>query len=262
MPEYGIISDVKENGFGFIQTDTSESLFFHFNDVISDKAAIVKGARVEFVKGKGGGGGFAAKQVKISQAPLGSGQSAGSGQQPSTHGSTYGSSRGSTHGSTHGSTYGSTHGSTYGSNRGPTHGSARGSTYAAGGNISLPPGAVFNSFYGKDGRLNPNIFFEAAQDMAVCFERAGLKPTQYRQLYQQFLCFITPLRKSKAYFPEAQEKFSILYVERIERAVKRNLFNPIVKDFFDQHKKLTLSSSEEMLGFFRYLTNILCYLKS
>jgi CRISPR/Cas system CSM-associated protein Csm2 small subunit len=127
---------------------------------------------------------------------------------------------------------------------------------------NLPEESVFNSFYGQDGRLHQSLFFEAAQKTAECFEGAGLSSKQLRSMYQQLLVIVTKLRKNEAFFPEARELFSILFVERLERGVKRNLFNPIVKTFFERHKELVLSSSKQMLGFFRYLTNILCYLKT
>ncbi|MDR1487571.1 MAG: cold shock domain-containing protein [Deltaproteobacteria bacterium] len=140
------------------------------------------------------------------------------------------------------------------------------SSYSGGGSFpaassGLPEGTVFSTFYDQDGRLCQSLFFEAAQTVAEIFGRAELKPTQFRMIYQQFLSFITLLRRNDNYFPEAREKFATLYVERIERACKRNIFKPIVKEFFERHRVVVQSSPKEMLGFFRYLTNILCYLR-
>ncbi|MDR1657630.1 MAG: cold shock domain-containing protein [Deltaproteobacteria bacterium] len=146
-----------------------------------------------------------------------------------------------------------------GSHRSPYH-TNQGRTFSPAVPVNLPNGTVFTTFYGDDGQLCPSLFFEAAQKISNAFDQANLKPTQYRQIYQQFLSLIIPLRKNEDYFPQAKEKFAILYTERIVRAHKRGVLPTIVKNFFDLHLKQALSTPKEMLGFFRYITSILCYL--
>ena len=149
--------------------------------------------------------------------------------------------------------------------------SSSSTSYNAGGNFSrsnerdsLPPQVVFNnSFYDEEGHLKQEIFFGASETAADCFRRAGLKSSQFRQLYQAFLSFAGPLRDHQIDFGIARERFGIMYVERIVRQYKRNRDNIImpklVLTFFNQHIDLALADKKEMLALFRYITNIYCY---
>lgn len=123
----------------------------------------------------------------------------------------------------------------------------------------LPQDVVFQSFYGANGKLRPEIFFEAAEAVAKAFRGAGYTSTAFRRLYQGFLGFAGPLRDRRLDFETAKERFGALYAEGIVRQQERGYLKPVVKEFVDKHRVLMLSSREEMLGFFRYLTNVLCY---
>jgi len=58
----------------------------------------------------------------------------------------------------------------------------------------------------------------------------------------------------------------VFYVERVVRQVNRSrggqiIMPEVVQQFFDEHRDVILRSREEMLGMFRYLTNVYCYFK-
>lgn len=123
----------------------------------------------------------------------------------------------------------------------------------------LPDELVFESFYMPDGTLRAELFYGAAVRAAEEFQRARLEVTQFRRLYQGFSSFAVPLRDGRLDFATAKERFGVFYVERVVRQAKRGYLPEVVKSLVDQHQELALSSREEMLGLFRYLTNILCY---
>lgn len=129
------------------------------------------------------------------------------------------------------------------------------------GGGQLPLECVFSTFYGPDGYLDEKIFFVAAKKAAGAFDDGGVTPTSYRRIYQQFLNLIKPLRGDESRFPKTREEFGRLYAHRIEYGVSKNVLKPILRELFDRHKDLALSSSREMLGFFEYVTCILCYTK-
>jgi len=116
-----------------------------------------------------------------------------------------------------------------------------------------------DGFYDPSGCLRMELFFEAPELAAECFRRAGLKATQFRMLYQSFLGFAAPLRDGRMPFEKARERFGVFYAERVVRQAERGMVPPVVKAFIDRHRERILSSREEMLGFFRYLTNVYCY---
>ena len=127
---------------------------------------------------------------------------------------------------------------------------------------SLAANLVFSSFYGENGKLHKTLFFDAPQQAAEAFQRArspDLTKTAFRMLYQGFQSFAGPLRDRRMDFDTAQERFGVFYGERVARQVQRGYLPPLVRELIDRHRDLILSSREEMLGFFRYLTNILCY---
>lgn len=123
----------------------------------------------------------------------------------------------------------------------------------------LPPECLFDSFYGDDGRLEPRVFYEAAQKAAEVFRRSGLKSTQFRQVYQGFMSFAGPLRDNRLEFAEAKERFGAFYVERIVRQTERKVLPRVIKALIDAHRELALSDRRETLALFRYLKNIYCY---
>ena len=125
---------------------------------------------------------------------------------------------------------------------------------------SLPPECIFTtSFYDQSGYLREEIFYTGAQKAADTFRRAGLKSSQLRQIYAGFLSFAGPLREGRIPFEQARERFGSFYCERIVRQFQRGILPEVVKTFFDLHRDLILSNTQEMLAFFRYLTNIYCY---
>jgi cold shock CspA family protein len=221
MAKTGFIKTIKE-GFGFIASQ-GEDFYFKPAQVNDAGYTIEVGAPVEFEITQGRDGKSAAKNVRLTGFAEEQ-KSAPSAYSPP---SKYVSSSGS-----------------------PP--------------ATLPEVCIFKSFYGEDGFLEKRLFFEAAQEMAIIFDRADrpeVKASQFRQIYQQFLALAIPLRKNEKNFPQARESFGTLYAERVVRAVNRDILNKVVKDLFDRHKDLALSEAREMLGFFRYLTNILCYSK-
>jgi len=125
--------------------------------------------------------------------------------------------------------------------------------------LTLPDALVFGSFYGENGKLRQEVFFEAPLSAADLFQRAGVSAKALRMLYQGFQGFAAPLRDGRMDFDAAQERFGVFYVERVVRQLQRGLLPEVVKDLVDRHREAALSSPREMLGLFRYLTNILCY---
>jgi len=123
----------------------------------------------------------------------------------------------------------------------------------------LPDALVFDTFYNAEGKLRPGIFYEAPLQVAELFLRAGVKPAPFRRLYQGFLGFAGPLRDGRMDFETARERFGVFYVERVVRQVQRGFMPGVVADVIDRHRDLALSKKLEMLGLFRYVTNILCY---
>jgi len=123
----------------------------------------------------------------------------------------------------------------------------------------LPAECRFASFYAADGQLDQRVFYGPPEAAAACFRAAGLKPTQFRQLYQAFLAFAGPLRDRRMTFAAARERFGAFYCERVVRQVERKVLPAIVKELIDAHRDLALSDEREMLALFRYLTYIYCY---
>ncbi|MDR2392076.1 MAG: cold shock domain-containing protein [Planctomycetota bacterium] len=224
-----VIRFIKEKGFGFIAAESNPEVFFHVSGVNDAGYDLDAGSPVEFDIGKGKDDRPAAKNVRVT-GPLDPGH-------PLLRQDRSGVAR---------------------RNPPAARPAASGRTGALGG--ILPETCVFTSFYGADGFLDQRLFFDAARDAAEIFER-GVKPTQYRGLFQQFQALALPLRDNKKPFFWAREKFGVLYVERVVRAVERGVLPPVVKDLFDRHRDIVLADPREMLGFFRYVTNILCYFK-
>jgi CspA family cold shock protein len=129
---------------------------------------------------------------------------------------------------------------------------------AAASNAALAAECFFQSFY-EQNQLAQRVFFAAPQQAARVFRGAGLKSTQFRQLYQGFLAFAGPLRDRRMTFAAARERFGVFYCERIVRQVERKVLPPVVKELIDAHREIAFREEREMLALFRYLTNIYCY---
>lgn len=125
--------------------------------------------------------------------------------------------------------------------------------------VSLPEGAVFDTFYGADGKLRLEVFFGVPEQVAAAFKASGYTASSFRRLYQGFLGFAAPLRDKRIDFDTARERFGVLYNEGVVRQEARGVVKPIVKQFVDRHRETVLRSREEMLAFFRYLTNVYCH---
>ena len=126
---------------------------------------------------------------------------------------------------------------------------------------SIPSDCIFDTFYidEKKTKLRQELFYGCPENLAKIFSRSQMKPTALRKLYSGMQIFITPLKNRRIDFEKALEQFGIFYTEGIIRQNKRKVLPDIVVEFVNQHKQLILSSEEEMLGFFRYITSILCY---
>jgi CspA family cold shock protein len=133
-----------------------------------------------------------------------------------------------------------------------------------GGRGGLPSNCVFSSFYlvsSETGErtLKPEIFFDAPKETAVLFTNANLTANALRMLFQGFRAFAGALNEKRMRFDKAKELFGNFYVEKVVRQNKRGMLPDIVVELFDSHKDVILSDEAEMKGFFRYLTNILCF---
>lgn len=124
---------------------------------------------------------------------------------------------------------------------------------------ALPPECLFPSFYDPSNQLDPKVFYESPKRAADVFRRAGLKSSQFRQLYQGLLAFAGPLRDNRLDFATACERFGVFYCERVVRQVERKILPAVVKDLIDAHRDAALRDRREMLALFRYVTNIYCY---
>jgi len=128
---------------------------------------------------------------------------------------------------------------------------------------SIPNELIFESFYSDEDKqiLRQELFLGAPEKIARIFGRSGLKPTALRKLYSYMQSFIIPLKtdSSRIGFEKAKERFGVFYTEGVIRQNKRKILPIVVVEFVDKHKSLILSCREEMLGFFRYITSILCY---
>ena len=126
---------------------------------------------------------------------------------------------------------------------------------------SIPSEYIFDTFYidEQKKKLRQELFYGSPEQLARIFVRSGLKPTALRRLYSYMQSFITPLKTGRIDFESAQERFGVFYTEGIIRQNKRKIIPNVVVELVDKHKSLILSCKEEMLGFFRYITSILCY---
>ena len=131
--------------------------------------------------------------------------------------------------------------------------------------LPLPPECVFDGFYNKtSGRLKDEVFFDVPKKAADVFKDAGLTTHALRLLYQGLRGFAAPLQENRLDFNEARERFGVFYSERLVRQKNRNqpskiMLPEVVLEWFDKHRELALSDRKEMLGLFRFITNVLCY---
>lgn len=124
----------------------------------------------------------------------------------------------------------------------------------------LPDKFVLDTFYGPDGKLRQEIFYDLPRELAEELSRAGLSSKGLRSVFVAFHSFSAPLQAGRIDFPTAKERFHRMYVERLARQVGRGVVPQMLQDFFDRHRDLALSDQREMLGLFEYLKNVFCYL--
>jgi len=125
--------------------------------------------------------------------------------------------------------------------------------------VKLPPECIFQDFYTPDGNFDPRLFFEAPAKAADLFRRAGLKSSQFRQLYNVLATCTSPLTQGSADFATVKDRFGDWYVQRVVRQLKRGHLPPIVGQLIDTHRQLALSEPKQMIGLVRYLKYIYCY---
>lgn len=134
-----------------------------------------------------------------------------------------------------------------------------GARHQPGPSASLPAHVIFDNFFNAERELRKELFFDAAQAVAHAWRSSGFKSSQFRQLYNGLRSIVAPLREKRIGMPAAQARFGEFYTERIVRQNLRKVLPNNVKEFFDAHKDLGLSSLEQLLGLFRYVKNIYCY---
>ena len=133
---------------------------------------------------------------------------------------------------------------------------------------TLPSEYIFkDSFYNSEGNLKQELFYGYPKEIAELFANANLKSTALRHIFGSFQRFASKLRDGRITFDKAMEQFGTFYTERIIRQNTRKdsrgnpLLPDIIVEFVNGHKDLALKDEKEMLGLFRYVTNILCYFK-
>lgn len=131
---------------------------------------------------------------------------------------------------------------------------------------AVPAEFIFtDTFYNIDGNIKEELFYNHPKKVAGLFESERLKSTALRQLFSSYLKFASRLRDGRISFDKAREQFDVFYTERVVRQNNRRdssnkpLLPDIVVDFVNRHRELVRKDKKEMLGFFRYLTSILCY---
>ncbi len=71
MPK-GTIRRLMDRGYGFIQSESGEDLFFHSNDLVGvEFASLKEGQEVEFEKGQGSDGRPKAVSVSLAETQVG-----------------------------------------------------------------------------------------------------------------------------------------------------------------------------------------------
>lgn len=124
----------------------------------------------------------------------------------------------------------------------------------------LPARFVLDTFYGPDGKLRQEIFYDLPRELAQELSRAGLSSKSLRSVFTAFHSFAAELEAGRIDFPTAKERFHKMYVERVQRQVGRRILPRMLQEFFDRHLDLALRDEREMLGLFQYLKNVCCYL--
>ncbi|MCX7598518.1 MAG: hypothetical protein N2512_06565 [Armatimonadetes bacterium] len=124
----------------------------------------------------------------------------------------------------------------------------------------LPAKFVLDSFYGPDGKLRQELFYDLPRELAKELARAGVSSKGLRSVFVAFQSFAGPLQAGRLDFPTAKERFNKMYVERVARQVGRGMLPHLLQDFFDRHRDLALAAPREMLGLFEYLKNVFCYM--
>jgi len=126
---------------------------------------------------------------------------------------------------------------------------------------------VSDSFYNSNGCLKEELFYKNPAELASRFQIEGLKSSALRNIYNSYLKFALRLKDGRISFEKAKEQFDIFFEERIVRQGNRKgsdnkpLLPQGVISFFEKHKSIARKDEKQMLGLFRYLTNIMCYFK-
>lgn len=127
---------------------------------------------------------------------------------------------------------------------------------------------ITSSFYDSSGYLKEELFYKNPETIAKDFQNYGLKSSALRNIYNSYLKFALRLKDGRITFEKAKEQFDIFYEERIIRQANRKESNSsrpllpgVVASFFEKHRDLARKDEKEMLGLFRYLTNIMCHFK-
>jgi len=129
---------------------------------------------------------------------------------------------------------------------------------------SLPKECIFPTFYNysqatDQKHLKQEIFFEAPKKAADFLKNSGLTSSALRMLFQGFRSFASRLDQGGLSFDRAKELFGDFYTQKVIRQNQRGMLPDPVVVLIDEHKELILSNPAEMKGFYKYLTNILCY---
>lgn len=117
---------------------------------------------------------------------------------------------------------------------------------------------IYATFY-ENGNLSIDIFMKSAEKAALCFRESGFKSSQFRGILQALMQIGSAINSKRCSFEQGRVRFGAFYAEKIVRQYERKHLTKPVKDFFDAHKDVALSSKEEFLGLVTYFKNIYCY---
>lgn len=131
---------------------------------------------------------------------------------------------------------------------------------------SLPSKFILNSFYGSDGKLRQEIFYDLPRELAQLLATQKLPKTrkpvsmgQLRSLYTGMARFAKPLKEGKIDLATACESFGHFYVQRVVYQGKRGYLPSCLVELIDVHRPLAMSAADEMYGLFLLLKHVLCY---
>jgi len=128
--------------------------------------------------------------------------------------------------------------------------------------IALPKECIFQTFYDDKGHLKREIFIEAAEKASELFMNANISQTSIRNLFNLLKDMANRLKADRQFdFGIAQETFYKFH-RQVVYNVKRQILNPVFKEFAEKHLDAATKTKEEYLGFVEYLTSIVARLKS